>query len=147
MRRTAAWIASSREFVPMSSNVFLSREPWKRSIRIRSATSSSVAATSPPSPSANRFFVGKKLKVEATPVVAMPVGAERLGGVLDQRQAERGELGERRGPAEEVHGHDRLRAAASIRRSTSSGSRFSVTGSMSAKTGVAPTRAIASAVA
>ena len=34
-----------------------------------------------------------------------------------------------------------------IRRSTSSGSRFSVTGSMSAKTGVAPARAIASAVA
>ena len=34
-----------------------------------------------------------------------------------------------------------------IRAATSSGSRFSVTGSMSAKTGVAPTRAIASAVA
>ena len=34
-----------------------------------------------------------------------------------------------------------------IRRSTSSGSRFSDTGSMSAKTGVAPARAIASAVA
>ena len=34
-----------------------------------------------------------------------------------------------------------------IRRSTSSGSRFSETGSMSAKTGVAPARTIASAVA
>ena len=34
-----------------------------------------------------------------------------------------------------------------IRAATSSASRFSVTGSMSAKTGVAPTRAIASAVA
>ena len=34
-----------------------------------------------------------------------------------------------------------------IRAATSSGSRLSVTGSMSAKTGVAPTRAIASAVA
>ena len=34
-----------------------------------------------------------------------------------------------------------------IRAATSSGSRFSVTGSMSAKTGVAPRRTIASAVA
>ena len=40
-RSAAAWIASSREFVPTSSKVCLSREPWKRSIRTRSATSSS----------------------------------------------------------------------------------------------------------
>ena len=31
----------------------------------RSASPSSVAVTSPPSPRANRFFVGKKLKVES----------------------------------------------------------------------------------
>ena len=36
--------------------------------------------------------------------------AERLCGVLDQRQPQAGELGERRRPAEEVDGHDRLRA-------------------------------------
>ena len=36
-------------------------------------------------------------------------GAERLRGILDQRQPEGGELGERRGAAEEVHRHDRLR--------------------------------------
>ena len=38
-----------------------------------------------------------------------PLGAERLRGVLDERKPERGELGERRRPPEEVHGHDRLR--------------------------------------
>ena len=48
------------------------REPWKRSMRTRSASSASLDGDRPPSPSANRFFVGKKLKVEATPVVAMP---------------------------------------------------------------------------
>ena len=37
--------------------------------------------------------------------------AERLRGVLDQRQPELGELGERRGPPEQMHRHDRLRAA------------------------------------
>ena len=37
------------------------------------------------------------------------LGAERLRGVLDQREPERRELGERRRPAEEVHRHDRLR--------------------------------------
>ena len=42
-------------------------------------------------------------------MLATPGGAERLRGVLDQRQPERGELGERRRAAEEVHGHDRLR--------------------------------------
>src|SRR5436190_568657 len=39
---------------------------------MRSPSSSSVTATSPPSPSANRFFVGKKLNVEAIPVVPTP---------------------------------------------------------------------------
>ena len=37
-----------------------------------SATPSSMQVTSPPSPSANRFLVGKKLNVEHTPVVATP---------------------------------------------------------------------------
>ena len=71
-RSIAACTASRREFVPMSSNVFLSREPWKRSMRTRSATSSSRQPTSPPSPSAKRFFVGKKLNVEQIPVCATP---------------------------------------------------------------------------
>ena len=35
--------------------------------------------------------------------------AERLRRVLDERHAERGELLERRGPAEQVHRHDRPR--------------------------------------
>ena len=41
-------------------------------MRTRSATSSSSDVTSPPSPRAKRFFVGKKLKVEQTPVCATP---------------------------------------------------------------------------
>ena len=50
----------------------LSSDPWKRSMRTRCATSSSVQATRPPSPRAKRFLVGKKLNVEQTPVVAIP---------------------------------------------------------------------------
>ena len=67
-------------------------------------------STSPPSPKAKRFLVGKKLNVEQIPVCATPCGAERLRRVLDEREAERGELGELRRAAEQVHGHDRLRA-------------------------------------
>ena len=33
-------------------------EPWKRSMRMRSASSGSFSPTRPPSPSAKRFFVG-----------------------------------------------------------------------------------------
>ena len=47
-------------------------------------------------------------------------GAEGLRGVLDERQAERGQLLERRGPAEQMHRHDRARprrqAALDVRR-------------------------------
>ena len=56
----------------MSSNVCLSSEPWKRSLRTVSATDVVGECDSPPSPSAKRFFVGKKLNVEQTPVVAIP---------------------------------------------------------------------------
>ena len=73
-------------------------------------------------------------------------GAEGLRRVLDDRQAEPAELLDRRGRPKRCTGMIAF-VRAVIRRSTSSGSRFSVTGSMSAKTGVAPTRAIASAVA
>jgi len=38
---------------------------------MRSASSASLTATRPPSPSAKRFFVGKKLKVDAM-LVAIP---------------------------------------------------------------------------
>ena len=57
---------------------------------------------------------------------------------------ERGKFGERRRPAEEVHRHDRLRPLGDLL-GHALGRRFSVRGSMSAKTGVAPARAIASA--
>ena len=108
-RSIAACTASSREFVPMSSKVYLSCEPWKRSIRTRSATASSRHVTSPPSPRANRFFVGKKLNVEQTPVCAMPSAPNACAASSISGRPERGELRERRRPAEEVDGHDRLR--------------------------------------
>ena len=56
-------------------------------MRMRSASSGSLTAIRPPSPSAKRFLVGKKLKVDAT-LVAIAAGAERLRGVLDHRQPE-----------------------------------------------------------
>ncbi len=85
-------------------------------MRTRSATSSSRQATSPPSPSANRFFVGKKLNVEQTPGLRHAVCAEGLRRVLDQREPERRKLAERRRPPEEVHRHDRLRPRSDPRR-------------------------------
>ena len=78
-------------------------------MRTRSATSSSRHVTSPPSPRAKRFLVGKKLNVEQIARLRDSLGAERLRGILDQREPERGELGERSRATEEVHRHDRLR--------------------------------------
>ena len=88
-RSAAAWIASSREFVPIELEGLLVARAVEAKHPDRSATSSSRHATSPPSPSAKRFFVGKKLKVEQTPVRRDAGCAERLRGVLDQRQPER----------------------------------------------------------
>ena len=45
----------------------MSREPWKRSIRTRSASASSLVTTAPPSPNAPRFLDGKNEKVEIEP--------------------------------------------------------------------------------
>jgi hypothetical protein len=45
----------------------LSREPWKRSIRARSAIAGSLVTIAPPSPKQPRFFDGKKEKVAARP--------------------------------------------------------------------------------
>ena len=112
----------------------------------RSASSSSVAATRPPSPSANRFLVGKKLKVESAPPGATPgapkaCAASSTIGIPSSAR-----------PASGITRPNRCtgmiaRVRSVTRAATSSGSRLSVTGSMSAKTGVAPRRAIDSAVA
>ena len=132
--------------MPTYVKVFLSREPWNLSIRTRSASSSSVAATRPPSPRANRFLVGKKLKVEATPVVATPCApnacaASSMIGMPSDVSAARSA-----GRPNRCTGMiARVRSVTFA--ATSSGSTFSETGSMSAKTGVAPVRMIASAVA
>ena len=79
-------------------------------------------------------------------------GADRLRGVLDERDAERGgdrlEAFEVGGAAEEVHGQERRRRRQRrAARSASSGVRFRVAGSTSAKTGSAPRRATQPAVA
>ena len=77
-------------------------------MRIRSASSSSFADMSPPSPSAKRFFDGKKLNVETT-LVAIPCepnacAASSISGRPSARSAR-----DRRRPAEEMDRHDRLR--------------------------------------
>ena len=68
-RMIAAWISSSREFMPTCSNDRLSREPWNRSMRTRSATSRSRSETMPASPIAGRFLLGKNENVAASPNV------------------------------------------------------------------------------
>jgi hypothetical protein len=65
----------------------------------------SLTAIRPPSPSAKRFFVGKKLKSRRGSSRCRR--AERLRRVFDHRDAEAGEVG--RGATEQVHGHQRLR--------------------------------------
>ena len=102
-------------------------------------------ATSPPSPRQKRFFVGKKLKVETMPVDATP-GAPNACAASSKIGTPSGQLGERRRAPEEMDGHDRARPLVTLR-AASAGSMFSVTGSMSQNTGVAPHLAIASAVA
>jgi hypothetical protein len=52
---------------PTSSNVDLSRDPWKRSMATRSASWSSSVVTAPPSPKAPRFFDGKNENVAIAP--------------------------------------------------------------------------------
>ena len=72
MRRNDACIASRRELYPTYVNSVFAFEPWKRSMRSFSARAASLTAINPPSPSAKRFLVGKKLNVEAMDV-AMPL--------------------------------------------------------------------------
>ena len=68
-------------------------------------------ATRPPSPSAKRFFDGKKLKVEAM-LVAIPGEPNAWAASSTSGSPRRAQLLDRRRPAEEVHGHDRLRPLA-----------------------------------
>ena len=114
-------------------------------MRIRSASSPSLAAIRPPSPSAKRFFEGKKLNVETT-LVAIPCepNACAASSTSGSPKARSSSIGAGR-PNRCTGMIAFVRSV--IARSTSAGSRFSVAGSMSTKTGVAPRRAIASAVA
>ncbi len=115
-------------------------------MRTRSATASSIAATRPPSPSANRFLVGKKLNVEQMPVVAIPSAPNAWAASSISGSPSAASSASGAGRPKRCTGMIAL-VRGVIRRATSSGSRLSVTGSMSAKTGVAPALAIASAVA
>ena len=100
---------------------------------------------SPPSPSANRFLVGKKLKVEAM-LVAIPGAPNACAASSTIGSPKRRSSSTGAGRPKRCTGMIAF-VCGVIRRSTSAGSRLSVPGSMSAKTGVAPMRAIASAVA
>ena len=66
-------------------------------------------AQRPPSPSAEEILGREEAEGRRDAGRRDAAGAECLGGVLDLRHAELGELGERRRPAEKVHRHDRLR--------------------------------------
>ena len=129
----------------MNSKVTFAREPWKRSIFTRSASSASSVETSPPSPSAKRFLVGKKLKVAATPE---PTPGEPKACAASSITGGPSSASSATGAGRPNRCTARIARVAGVSRAaTSSGSRLSVSGSMSAKTGVAPLRAIASAVA
>src|SRR5581483_1538254 len=143
MRRDAACIASRRELYPTCRNSFFAADPWKRSMRSRAASFGSLTEIRPPSPRAKRFFVGKKLNVEAM-LVAIPAAPKACAASSITGTPNPARLGA--GRPKRCTGIRAFVRSVSLR-STSDGSRFSVTGSMSTKTGVAPTRAIASAVA
>src|SRR5690348_8919503 len=113
---------------------------------MQSPSSAFWAATSPPSPSANRFFVGWKLKVETMPCCAIAgepnaCAASSISGCPSEASSSSGAGRPKRWTGMIA------RVLGVIRAATSSGSRFNVCGSTSAKTGVAPRRATASAVA
>ena len=61
-----------REFVPTSSKLRFSREPWKRSSRTRSARSALPETTMPASPIAGKFLVGKNENVPRSPKLPAP---------------------------------------------------------------------------
>ena len=109
----------------------------------------------PASPKAGKFLVGKNENVARSPKLPAPRPstrrAERLGGVLDQGQAvaaghvAQAPAGRPAAPNTCTATIARVRSVTAA--SAAAGSRLNVPGSMSANTGVAPTRAIASAVA
>ena len=70
--------------------------------------SASLTAIRPPSPSAKRFFDGKKLNVETT-LVAIPCEPNACAASSISGRPKLAQLRDRRRPAEQVHGHDRLR--------------------------------------
>ena len=150
----AAWISSRREFIPTSSNTRLSREPWNRSMRTRSATSRSRSRTIPASPIAGRFLLGKNENVAASPNVPTGRPSQRAPyawaassiSASPCRSAISRSAGRSAGwPQRCTATIARVRSVTAA--STAAGSRLNVAGSMSANTGRAPARAIASAVA
>ena len=116
IRSSAACISSRRELWPTSSNVSLSRDPWKRSIRTRSSSSSSLVD--------DRAAVAERAEVLATgrTRTSRSCRARRRGGrrraIAPAACAASSSTGtpsasisrDRRDVAEQVHDDDRLRA-------------------------------------
>ena len=143
-----------REFVPTSSKRRFSRDPWKRRSRTRSARSALPETTMPASPKAGKFLVGKnenvarspKLPAPRPPSVAPKACAASSITARPWRPATSRRPGMSAGPPKTCTATmARLRSVTAA--STDCGSRLNVARSMSANTGIAPTRAMASAVA
>ena len=87
--------------------------PWLRNRRSRSASSSSLVVTAPPSPVVIAF-TGWKEKQHMSERAQLPTGpsgvrgAEGVGGVLDHDPRPAGERGEVDGQAGVVHGDERV---------------------------------------
>src|ERR671913_227136 len=74
-RRTAAWSASIRKLPPTTRWWYWRSAPCVRSSRTRDARASSLVVTSPASPNAPRFLLGKKEKHPSAPMP--PAGPRR----------------------------------------------------------------------
>ena len=112
----------------------------RRGASTRSASSSSSVATSPPSPRQKRFFVGIEAERRDRAVLARPRARRRPA----PRPRARGRRARRSGRTSIIRPNRCTGMIARVRSVTfaaaSSRSRLSVTGSISAKTGVAPRR-------
>ena len=143
-----------REFVPTSSNRRFSREPWKRRSRTRSARSALPETTMPASPKAGKFLVGKNENVARSPKLPAlrPSSVAPNAWAASSITARPWRLATSRRPGISAGPPNTCTATMARVRSVTAasaacGSRLNVPGSMSANTGVAPTRAMASAVA
>ena len=90
-RRTAACSASSRKLPPMRLWKYFGSAPWLRSSRTSCARAASLVVSSPPSPNAPRFLLGKNEKqpdrAHRSGRLSLVGRADRLRGIFDDRHA------------------------------------------------------------